>query len=347
MQKLTVAILTLTMLTFGSLPLQAQTLKGSRASMERQNQEAVRYGYTFLRTSQAVKQFVNEGHLVRIEPGQHFDLHDVSHPYARPAIKTFIDRLSAQYHASCGEKLTVTSLTRPIDKQPSNASSDSVHPTGMAVDLRVPSKQSCRSWLERTLLSLEGTGVLDVTRERRPAHYHVAVFTRTYENYLATLDQAPAAAVAAIASQNEASASAAIAATATTARATARSTPSVYTVKRGDTLSTIADRLGTTVSRLRATNGLRGSMIRVGQKLDVPATASSAPAQVATISADSSNNEAATVSEITHRVRRGDTLWHIANRYGTSATLLKRQNGLSGDMLQVGQTLRISSTAGN
>jgi LysM repeat protein len=288
------------------------------------------------------KQFVAEGHLVRVEPGQHFDLHDVSHPYARPAIKTFIDRLSAQYHAACGEKLTVTSLTRPIDKQPANASSDSVHPTGMAVDLRVPSKQNCRSWLERTLLSLEGTGVLDVTRERRPAHYHVAVFARTYENYLASLDQAPSATVvAAVASQNAASVTAAVAST-----SSARTAPSVYTVKRGDTLSTIADKLGTTVSRLRAANGLRGSMIRVGQKLDVPATAAAAPAQVAVASTET-GNDIGSVSEVTHRVRRGDTLWRIANRYGTSATTLMRQNGLSDDMLQVGQTLRISSAAGN
>ncbi len=346
MQKLTVAILTLTMLSLGSLTVQAQTLKGSRSSMERQNQEAVRYGYTFLRTSQAVKQFVAEGHLVRIEPSQHFDLHDVSHPYARPAIKTFIDRFSAQYHAACGEKLTVTSLTRPIDKQPSNASSDSVHPTGMAIDLRVPSKQSCRSWLERTLLSLEGTGVLDVTRERRPAHYHVAVFTRTYENYLASLDQAPSAAVAAaVASQNAASVTAAVASK-VASNSSARTAPGVYTVRRGDTLSTIADKLGTTVSRLRAANGLRGSMIRVGQKLDVPTSTAAAPAQVATASTGN-GNDVGSVSEVTHRVRRGDTLWQIANRYGTSATLLMRQNGLSDDMLQVGQTLRISSTAGN
>ena len=77
MQKLTVAFLTLAMITIGSAPLQAQSLKGSRTSMERQNQEAVRYGYSFLRTSQAVSQFVSEGHLVRVTPDQHLDLHDV------------------------------------------------------------------------------------------------------------------------------------------------------------------------------------------------------------------------------------------------------------------------------
>jgi len=354
MQKLTVAILTLAALTLGTAPLHAQSLKGSRMSMERQNQEAVRYGYAFLRTPQAVSNYVNEGHLVRVSPNQHFELHDVSHPFARPAVKTFIDRLSTQYHSACGEKMTVTSLTRPINKQPSNAASDSVHPTGMAVDLRIPSTQSCRSWLERTLLSLEGTGVLDVTRERHPAHYHVAVFTRTYENYLASLDQAPAASrtaesLPALATTGKTGSTVASVqgpteyptegpAVAATAEATTVVETRNYTVRRGDTLSVIADRMGTTVSRLRAANGLRGNLIRAGQKLDIPASGTS-PIQIS--SATARANEVAAVTEVTHRVKRGDTLWRIANRYGTSASSLKRQNDLSDDVLQVGQVLHV------
>lgn len=43
-----------------------------------------------------------------------------------------------------------------------------------------------------------------------------------------------------------------------------------YRVRSGDTLSEIADRYGTSTSRLRRTNGIRGSMIRVGQTLVVP-----------------------------------------------------------------------------
>jgi hypothetical protein len=39
------------------------------------------------------------------------------------------------------------------------------------------------------LLSLEDKVVLDVTRERNPAHYHVAVFPRQYERYVAKLSQ--------------------------------------------------------------------------------------------------------------------------------------------------------------
>ena len=108
-------------------------------------------------------------------------------PYARPAVKLFIERLGAQYFAATGERLVVTSLTRPISRQPRNASALSVHPAGMAVDLRIPKNLSHRFWLEATLLSLEDEVVLDVTKERNPAHYHIAVFPRQYEAYVTKL----------------------------------------------------------------------------------------------------------------------------------------------------------------
>ena len=57
----------------------------------------------------------------------------------------------------------------------------------MAVDLRIPPKQACRTWLENYLLAMEKDDVLDVTRERRPPHYHVAVFPDTYEQYVVSL----------------------------------------------------------------------------------------------------------------------------------------------------------------
>jgi hypothetical protein len=57
----------------------------------------------------------------------------------------------------------------------------------MAVDLRIPDSKADRRWLERTLLSLEDKAVLDVTRERHPAHYHIAVFPAMYERYVRRL----------------------------------------------------------------------------------------------------------------------------------------------------------------
>jgi hypothetical protein len=162
----------------------AQSLRGSNASMERQHGVAIENDFTFLRTSADVARFVQRGLLVPVAAGSDVELAGVSHPYARPAVRLFVQRLGAQHRAACGEPLVVTSLTRPENAQPRNASSESVHPTGMAVDLRVSASARCRTWLERVLLSLERSGVLEATRERRPPHYHVAVFPNRYAAYV-------------------------------------------------------------------------------------------------------------------------------------------------------------------
>jgi hypothetical protein len=57
----------------------------------------------------------------------------------------------------------------------------------MAFDLRRPAGRVCQTWLESTLLSLEATRVLDVTLERNPPHYHVAIFPDHYSAYVAAL----------------------------------------------------------------------------------------------------------------------------------------------------------------
>ena len=163
----------------------AAGLGGSPASMRRQHGVAVEQDYSFLRTGAQVEAFAEEGRLEPVVESEDLALSDVSYPYARSEVLTFIQRLAAQYRAATGERLVVTSLVRPRAEQPSNASPLSVHPAGMAVDLRVPADPESRKWLEETLLSLERRGVLDATRERRPPHYHVAVFPAAYRAYLA------------------------------------------------------------------------------------------------------------------------------------------------------------------
>lgn len=230
-------------------PLHAQSLRGSQASMERQNGQAVRHDFTFLSNSAHVSRFVDLGLLVPLGGNANYELNRVSFPYARPEVRTFVQRLSRQYRRACGEKLVVTSLTRPTTRQPRNSSDLSVHPTGMAVDLRRSNSRACRSWLEDVLLSLERGGVLEATRERRPPHYHVALFPQQYSQYVAgrMVDERRAAEV--VASRDE----------------TVR-----YEVRRGDSLWTIAEAHGTTVTQLRSANRLSGSRIYAGQVLDVP-----------------------------------------------------------------------------
>jgi len=158
--------------------VQGQALGGSEASVTRAYDRAEDHGFTFLQTSQQVQRFVEAGYLVRVRSRPDFVLHDVSFPYGRPEVKLFIERLGAQHRRACGEELVVTSLTRPLSEQPRNASTFSVHPTGMAVDFRTSLNSVCRRWLESTLLYLEGMGVLEATRERYPSHFHVAVFPK-------------------------------------------------------------------------------------------------------------------------------------------------------------------------
>lgn len=163
----------------------AAGLSGSRASMLRQWQIARRNDFTLLRTAADVRRFVRAGRLVRVGSSHSVDLARVRFPYARPAVRTFVRRLGGQYLRACGERLVVTSLTRPLSLQPPNASGLSVHPAGMAVDLRRSRRERCRSWLEHTLVNLERAGLLEATREHHPPHYHVAVFPRAYRAYAA------------------------------------------------------------------------------------------------------------------------------------------------------------------
>lgn len=221
--------------------LEAQSLKGSRSSLDLQNRVASEHDFTYIRTPEQARAFVQNGYLVRLQSGADFELKRMSYPYARPEVELFLSRLGSQYRNRCGEKLVVTSLTRPTTRQPRNASSRSVHPTGMAMDLRRSNNRSCRAWIEGVLLSLEGAGVLEATYERNPPHFHVALFPSQYKAYV---ERKLAAGF--------------------------EETELAYRVQRGDSLWSIARRHGVAVSSLRAANDISGSQIYEGQLLTVP-----------------------------------------------------------------------------
>lgn len=244
-------------------PVLGQSLRGSRASMDRQNREARRHDFTFLDTPSQVHRFAELGYLVPVRGNGDYALKSgVPYPYARPEVRLFLERLGSQYRAACGERLIVTSLTRPRTRQPRNASARSVHPTGMAIDLRVSGSGRCRSWIEETFLALEGRGVLEANREYHPPHYHVALFPRPYAEHVARLEPGGAHGAVRTAARSDAPAAAAGVESAVAAR---------YTVRRGDTLWRIASRHGTSVGRLQAANEIRSTRIRPGQVLAIPA----------------------------------------------------------------------------
>ncbi len=231
---------TLLALLWSCAPLSAQSLRGSTRSLDRQNSIALQHDFTYIDTGDRVRYFADRGWLVRIRPADDFVLHAVSFPYARPEVDLFLRRLGSQFRRACGDRLVVTSLTRPTTRQPSNASDRSVHPTGMALDLRYPRSRSCRTWLEAVLLDLERAGILEATLERRPIHYHVALFPRQYADYVDRLTERE------------------------------RTDQRDYTVRSGDSLWTIARSHGTTVAEIRSVNDLDGSRIYPGQILSVP-----------------------------------------------------------------------------
>jgi hypothetical protein len=160
------------------------SLRGSRAQMVEQNQVAKQHGLAFYRTSAQIHAAVESGELVELPGNEDYDVANfVSHPFAQPAARLFVERLARDYHAACGQKLVVTSATRPSNGQPRNAHKLSVHPAGMAIDLRVSDRQSCRAWLEDELMRMETLGLLNGIRERTPPHYHVAIFPEPYMEY--------------------------------------------------------------------------------------------------------------------------------------------------------------------
>ena len=180
------------LLAFPGRTALASELAGSPSSMVHQHAVAVEEDYTFLRTPADVRRFVDAGRLVPVKPTSDYTLSGVSYPYTRPEVLSFIEHFAASYRAATGSRLVVTSLTRPLAKQPANAHALSVHPAGMAVDLRVPASSENREFLERALLSMEQAGLLDVTREHHPSHFHIAVFAPKFEPYAALLDSVTA-----------------------------------------------------------------------------------------------------------------------------------------------------------
>lgn len=96
-----------------------------------------------------------------------------------------------------------------------------------------------------------------------------------------------------------------------------------YAVRSGDTLWLLAQRYGTTVDAIKRLNGLNSDILNIGQVLKIPASGSAGG------------------SYFEYTVRSGDTLWLLAQRFGTTVDAIKRLNGLSSDILNIGQVLRI------
>lgn len=94
----------------------------------------------------------------------------------------------------------------------------------------------------------------------------------------------------------------------------------VHMVRRGESLALIARKYDTSVKVLAAANNLRRpELIHAGQRLKVPVGG----------------------KEVLYQVKRGDTLSQLARTFKTSAARIRQANGLRGNLIVAGQTLRI------
>lgn len=96
----------------------------------------------------------------------------------------------------------------------------------------------------------------------------------------------------------------------------------IYIVKKGDTLYSIAMANNTTVDELKKANNLTSNILSTGQLLKIPS---------------------ALLPESTYIVKKGDSLYSIANKYNTTVDELKRINNLTSNILSIGQILKLPS----
>lgn len=292
----------------------AASLTPTHAGLLRQSFGAREAGLTYLQNAGDVYDYVRKGLLVTLRGNDDYYIHpDVRFTAARPEVKAFVERLARQYRGACDEKLVVTSLVRPRDRQPWNSDPLSVHPTGMAVDLRISGSSACRRWLEKTLLDLEGDGLIEAARERVVPHYHVVVFPAYAEHLERSGIDLPASNGVVLASLPRlVTASSDLPAPAmpiaAAPPATHRATPATArsTARRPTTTSAKH-----TATRRSSTSARRGS------------------------------TSARHASVRRYKVRRGDNLWSIAKKHGISVQAIRKANKVASARLRPGLVLAI------
>ena len=113
-------------------------------------------------------------------------------------------------------------------------------------------------------------------------------------------------------------------------RAPAALSVAYHRVRRGENLTMIARRYSMRLSELKRLNGLRSSRLYVGTRLKVH----SSRVRV-------SETHTKSRRRVRHRVRRGDSLFAIARRYGVSSKQIKEWNRLRRNRIYVGETLTV------
>ena len=121
--------------------------------------------------------------------------------------------------------------------------------------------------------------------------------------------------------------------TASSGKTQATTASATHKVKKGDTLSEIAHKAKISVAELKRLNKLSSNNLRLGQVLVVSNKAAASKEKAATVK----------MQTLTHKVKKGDTLYEIAKKTKTSVAELKRLNNLPGNNLKLGQVLVVGA----
>lgn len=119
---------------------------------------------------------------------------------------------------------------------------------------------------------------------------------------------------------------------------------STYIIKKGDNLTKIAKKHGVNLNILMEANGMnRDSVIKVGQKISIPAKSASAKSKSAFEEPkfEPLPKETSSAEVVTYVVEKGDNLSKIASKYRTSVAAIMELNGMSKTSIKVGKKLKI------
>jgi N-acetylmuramoyl-L-alanine amidase len=98
--------------------------------------------------------------------------------------------------------------------------------------------------------------------------------------------------------------------------------PRAHTIASGESLWEIALKYGVSEAEIRAANGISGNRILVGDKLEIPVGTESG-------------------GVLHYTVKRGDSLWVIASRLGTTVEEIRASNGMDTTRIFAGQILAV------
>ena len=106
-----------------------------------------------------------------------------------------------------------------------------------------------------------------------------------------------------------------------------------YTVKKGDTLYSIAKQYDTDINTIMQDNGLTSNVLSIGQNLKLRSSSMGVE--------ECFGEGYSTIPTTQYVVKKGDSLYQIAKKYNTTVDAIMKKNNLTNNLLSIGQILYI------